>query len=87
MHPLQFAVYRHILVKGKQSKIVDMYEDYEGCSDTQGLEGFADSKSLNERNYISGTEQSYIEEVMPYKDSELLAARAFLLRSGMVFPR
>lgn len=52
-----------------------MYEDYEGCSDTQGLEGFADSKSLNERNYISGTEQSYIEEVMPYMDSELLAAR------------
>lgn len=52
-----------------------MFEDYEGCSDTQGLEGFSDSKSLDERNYISQTEQSYIEEVLPYNDTELLTSR------------
>ena len=52
-----------------------MFEDYEGVSDSNGLEQFSDSKSIDERNFLSSTESNYIEEVLPYKDSDLLAAR------------
>ena len=52
-----------------------MFEDYEGVSDSNGLEQVSDSKSIDERNFLSSTESNYIEEVLPYKDSDLLAAR------------
>lgn len=52
-----------------------MFEDYEGVSDSNGLEQFSDSKSIDERNFLSSTESNYIEEVLPYKDSDLLATR------------
>lgn len=52
-----------------------MYEDIEGYSDTNNLEGASDRLNLDERNSISEMESIYIEEVMPYQDSELLAAR------------
>ena len=52
-----------------------MFEDYEGVSDSNGLEQFSDSKSIDQRNFLSSTESNYIKEVLPYKDSDLLAAR------------
>ena len=52
-----------------------MFEDYEGVSDSNGLEQFFDSMSIDERDFLSSTESNYIEEVLPYKDSDLLAAR------------
>ena len=52
-----------------------MFEDYEGVSDSNGLEQFSDSKSIDERNFLSSTESNYIKEVLPYNNSELLAAR------------
>ena len=52
-----------------------MFEDYDGVSDSNGLEQFFDSMSIDERDFLSSTESNYIEEVLPYKDSDLLAAR------------
>lgn len=52
-----------------------MYEDFEGCSDNSNLEGVSDAKSLCDRATISETESMYIEEVLPYKDSDLISAR------------
>ena len=52
-----------------------MFEDYEGISEYQGLNDVLDTRALNERNYISQNESSYIQEVLPYNDAELLASR------------
>ena len=52
MYCVKLLVNRYLLDKSKQSKIVFMFEDYEGVSDSNGLEQFSDSKSIDERNFI-----------------------------------
>lgn len=46
-----------------------MLEEYDN------LEGLSDAQDLMGRDSLSPLEQSYIEEILPYKDDELLATR------------
>lgn len=52
-----------------------MFEDYEGISDSQGLTEVLDTRALDERDFLTQNESSYIKEVLPYDNPELLASR------------
>lgn len=52
-----------------------MFEDYEGISNARGLNGILDTRTIDERNFLTQNESSYIKEVLPYNNSELLVSR------------
>lgn len=60
-----------------------MFEDYEGLSGISRPEEMACSRSIEDRDVITPTESSYIEEVLPYRDGDLIAARIDELSGSM----